>query len=492
MKVWYIVGICFVFVSAGLAIGQVSQTEYFAILIEGKKVGHSIESRVVSGGKVTTTEKASIQMSRVDVPMAVNTSETCIETIDGKPLGFEATQELGIMTMKMSGTVDEDGMVSVTVASMGTEQKSELEWPSGAVMAEGLRLLMTKKGLQEGLSYTARVFSPSALQALEIQIRIGPKQNVDLLGRVVALTEIKTSYSMPGAGEIVSTSYVDEDFRAQKDITPIAGMQMEIIACAKEFALGENEVFEVIDKLFLPSPQPLEDIGSAESIVYHLRSTKETDLLIPSTDNQSVQPDKNSGVIVTVKPIAAPEGATFPYSGNDKAILDAMKPNRFLQSDRKEIIELARQAVGDSKDAADAVRRIESFVAEYIDNRSLSVGYASAAEVAASRQGDCSEFSVLTAAMCRAAGIPARMVVGIAYVEDFAGLQGFGPHAWTEAYIGDKWFCLDSAFKSAGSGGYGPGHIALAVGDGEPADFFNLVSTLGSFRIDKVVIGRGR
>jgi len=90
--------------------------------------------------------------------------------------------------------------------------------------------------------------------------------------------------------------------------------------------------------------------------------------------------------------------------------------------------------------------------------------------------------------LCRAVGIPAQVVTGVAYVDDWAGLQGFGGHAWTQAYIGDRWVGLDAAFKSAGRGGYGLGHIALAVGNGDPEDFFNLVTTLGQFKIDKVII----
>ena len=222
---------------------------------------------------------------------------------------------------------------------------------------------------------------------------------------------------------------------------------------------------------------------------------------IPATDNQSVQPGKDGGVIVTVKPVAAPARTKFPYKGKDNTILEAMKPTRFVQSDCKQITELARRAVGDTKDTAEAVKRIEAFVAEYMENKGLSVGYASAAEVAASRQGDCSEFAVLTTAMCRAVGIPAQVAVGIAYVKNFAGLQDrFGTHAWVQAYVGGdpasrkpgKWVGLDAAFKSAGLGGYDPGHIALAVGSGNPEDFFALVGTLGQFKIDKVIVNRGR
>jgi len=210
--------------------------------------------------------------------------------------------------------------------------------------------------------------------------------------------------------------------------------------------------------------------------------------VIPSNDNQSVRQLANGTTIVIVEPVAAPAGTRFPYKGRDKTIAEAMQPNRFLQSDRKEVIDLARRAVGRTKDAAEAVKKIEAFVAEYVENKSLSVGYASAAEVAASRQGDCSEFAVLTAAMCRAVGIPAQVVVGVAYVKDFAGHQGFGGHAWNQAYVGGKWVGLDAAFKASERGGYDAGHIALAAGNGEPMDFFNLASTLGKFKIDKVII----
>ncbi|MHC4693683.1 MAG: transglutaminase-like domain-containing protein [Planctomycetota bacterium] len=467
------------------------ETEYFAVFMEGKKVGHAIQTRIVDDEKVTTSEEVSITISRAEVPVTIKMTETSIETTEGKPLGFRVLQDMSIMTMKVEGAVDEQGTVSVTTKSMGSEQKSTLKWPDGAVMAEGLRLLTLSKGLKEGSTYTANVFSPGIMQALEAQISIGSKQNVDLLGRVVSLTEVTTKLNVPGAGEITSTTYVDEDMRAQKNVMPVVGMHVEMVACAKEFALGENDVLELVDKMFVRSPEPLRNLGSVKSITYDLIPTgNASNLTIPSNDNQKAQQLSDGKVVVTISPVAAPTGVSFPYSGTDETILEATKPTRFLQSDRKEVIDLARRAVGGTKDTAEAIRKIEAFVADYIENTSLSVGYASAAEVAASRQGDCSEFAVLTAAMCRAVGIPAQVVVGVAYVDDFAGHQGFGGHAWNQAYVGGKWVGLDAAFKSTGRGGYDAGHIALAAGGGEPGDFLNMASTLGQFKIDKLKVDR--
>jgi len=497
MKIKYVLSVCSIFAVIACLISTSSagskavsdETEYFAVFMEGKKVGHAVETRTVSGDKVTSSEQVSITISRGGISVTIEMTETSIETTSGEPLGFEVTQQLGAMVMKMAGQVDKQGMVSLTTTSMGTEQKSTLQWSQGAVMSEGLRLLTLKKDLKEGTQYSVRIFSPGIMQAVDTQISIGPEQNVDLLGRVVTLREVKTTLVMPGAGEVVSTSYVDLDLRMQKNIMPVAGIQVEMVACAREFALGQNDVLELIDRMFLKSPEPLNNFASAKSITYYLSPVKgASGFTIPSNDNQKAQQLDGGKMILKVEPVAAPAGAEFPYKGTDAAILEAMEPTRFLQSDNEQVIDLARRAVGGTKDAAEAARKIEAFVAGYIENRSLSVGYATAAEVAASRQGDCSEFAVLTAAMCRAVGIPAQVVAGVAYVDDFLGQQGFGGHAWTQAYIGGKWVGLDASFRGGGRGGYDAGHIILAAGNGEPGDLFNLAPTLGQFKIDKLTV----
>ena len=141
--------------------------------------------------------------------------------------------------------------------------------------------------------------------------------------------------------------------------------------------------------------------------------------------------------------------------------------------------------------AAKAVNNIEAFVAKYVADKNLSVGYASAVEVARSKQGDCTEHAVLTAALCRAVGIPAQVVTGLAYVGEWRAMEnGFGGHAWTQAYIGGKWIGLDAAFRGAGRNGYDAAHIALAAGNGDPGDFFSLATTMGQFEFEKIEVKR--
>jgi transglutaminase-like putative cysteine protease len=135
----------------------------------------------------------------------------------------------------------------------------------------------------------------------------------------------------------------------------------------------------------------------------------------------------------------------MPYTGSDKKALDALKPTRFVQSDNEKIKSLSKKAVGNSTDAAEAASKIEDFVSKHIQNRGLSVGYASAVEVADSKQGDCTEFAVLTAALCRAAGIPAQVVVGIAYVNEWMNIKSsFGRTPGPSLY---RWQMVRTGFR---------------------------------------------
>ena len=485
------IGPVFVFLAAALSFCTVAtcqvpgEPEYSAVLMDGAKIGHVIHVRTVEGREVTTTEKMKITIARGPIVLTVSTTETSIETIDGRPLGFEVTQDMSGIGQKTVGKVNEQGKFDITTSVMGTSQQQMVDLPPGAIMSEGMRLLQLKKGLKQGTVYDPVVFVPAMLETVQANVTVGPPAGIDLFGRIVNLTEVKVRMHTP-SGEVSSTSYVDKDLRALKTVTSAMGMNLEIIACDKEFAMSENDMVDFLSGMLLASPVALGDLSSKKSVKYYIRAINDAKIQIPSGDNQKVAAAGDGRFAVTVSPVKPPAGVKFPYTGKSPEILDALRPSRYVQSDAKEIIDLGRHAVGSAKDAAQAVRKIESFVNGYITEKDFSVGYASAIEVAASRQGDCTEHAVLTAAICRSVGIPARVVNGLVYVDEFLGESNvFGPHAWTEAYVGGKWIGLDA---TRAPNGFGPGHIALAASNDEPA-ILALAATLGNFKIEKVVVG---
>jgi len=71
-------------------------------------------------------------------------------------------------------------------------------------------------------------------------------------------------------------------------------------------------------------------------------------------------------------------------------------------------------------------------------------GFDIASGVAVRREGDCTEYAVLTAALARGAGIPARVVLGLALVRRGSSYMAYG-HAWAELLTAGRWTVADSA-----------------------------------------------
>ena len=89
-------------------------------------------------------------------------------------------------------------------------------------------------------------------------------------------------------------------------------------------------------------------------------------------------------------------------------------------------------------------RQVTSFVFEWIRAKDMSVGFASALEVARNGQGDCTEHGVLAIALLRRLGVPARGVVGWAGLGEVMGL-----HFWVEVKLGRRWLPVDPTFDQA-------------------------------------------
>ena len=111
-----------------------SDRDYFAVLLDGKKIGHAEHSRVVVDGEVRSTERMHMTISRMGIPIRMDVSDTAIETVEGRPLGFELEQKLSLITTRLSGRIDADGMLAVTTKGIGPETKKRMAWPQGALM----------------------------------------------------------------------------------------------------------------------------------------------------------------------------------------------------------------------------------------------------------------------------------------------------------------------------------------------------------------------
>jgi hypothetical protein len=99
--------------------------------------------------------------------------------------------------------------------------------------------------------------------------------------------------------------------------------------------------------------------------------------------------------------------------------------------------------------------------------------FAPASRVARTLAGDCRQHALLTAAMCRAAGLPSRTAFGLMYAEDPKHGPVLAFHMWTEVWVKGQWLGLDAIL---GRGSVDATHIK--IGDHSWADTETLAPLL--------------
>jgi hypothetical protein len=174
------------------------ETEWLAILINGKKSGYVKSTRTVYVDEVETETTTAMEMRRGSVNTNITTISTTMERPDGTPIGFKK-RTVGVgMDQQVSGTITSNGTLRVITESAGSGSTREMSWPKGALMNEGQRLEAFRYGLKEGISYTSKYFDPDLLEVLEVAVHVGKRKPLNLFGRVVTGTEVTLKMNVRG------------------------------------------------------------------------------------------------------------------------------------------------------------------------------------------------------------------------------------------------------------------------------------------------------
>jgi transglutaminase-like putative cysteine protease len=121
-----------------------------------------------------------------------------------------------------------------------------------------------------------------------------------------------------------------------------------------------------------------------------------------------------------------------------------LKSTIAVESDNADIIALAKKVAGDEKNAYAVAKKVIMWV-----NANMTKDYGSssdrASDILRTMKGDCTEHALLSVAMLRALGIPARRVDGVVYLKQGDDVPALYWHEWVEAYVGE-WTQLDPTF----------------------------------------------
>jgi Transglutaminase-like superfamily len=446
----------------------------------------STETRQRDGQTIIASEtEMSLAIARFGQSVKTKTIVRTEESPDGDLISFEFEMlNPPASPMRRKGRV-EGNRILLENEVAGKTKRSERPFDRTVKSSAWQDRQLRENPMKPGEKRTLTIFDPQEGKPNTVTLEAGEQEEVTLPGdRKMSLLKVRiNTSSTPG---IVMHEYLDSRGEARMSTMSLLGLATYRVE--KEEALkslsGEEAdlaIATLVKTDVISKPQ------QTRRVVYHLTTPGDDPVAMLSNGAaQSVESQGPHVARVIVNSIAPPE---TPPAGEKPPDAKYLASNSYIQSDDERIIRYAKQAVANSTDPWAAARLMERFVFQNVTKKNFSTLMASAAEVANSLSGDCTEHAVLLAAMARSQKIPARVAVGMVYV---ASLTSFGGHMWTEVYINGVWVPLDATL---GLGGIGADHIKFtdaSFSDDEKvsplATFMPLVSVLGKVQIKVIEV----
>lgn len=173
--------------------------------------------------------------------------------------------------------------------------------------------------------------------------------------------------------------------------------------------------------------------------------------------------------LTVVRETSANLAARYSTIPQGRGIHPELAAEPFLEVMHHEIVALAERIAGGNRDPRVVAQRINQWVYDSL-RKAVTIGIPSALRVLHTRVGDCNEHAQLFVALARAAGIPSRVVAGLAYADG-----KFYYHAWAEVLLRGR-VAVDPTF---GQFPADAAHLRFVSGGlGRQADLLRLVGGL--------------
>jgi hypothetical protein len=419
--------------------------------------GHTVIRRETQAGnevlRITVVDRLSARQfgRRINVELRYES----VETLDGRLLSVQSEVRSGPTTMKTSGRVVGDRLELKTVTA-GKEVASSVPWSDeygGPYAAEAALL---RRPMRPGEHRQLTHWVPALNQIATVEMTAKDYESVKLLGGEYRLLRIDGEIRFSNDVRIGETVWCDRSGEALRIRTD--AMEGETFRVTKAVALATQD-------------EPQLDLGSSTMVSVdrevsgaHDRKRIRYRVELPGGDpaavfvsgpSQQVESVDSHTAELTVYALRPGQAGGHPQAAADPPADEHRNANNLIQSDHPKIVAMARQAAGDQTDPWQVACRLERYVRQRMRVTDFSLAMATAAEVAENPVGDCTEHAVLLAALARARGIPARVAVGLVYMQ---GMRAFGYHMWNEVYIDDRWIPIDATLAK---GGIGAGHLKL-------------------------------
>ena len=409
-----------------------TEAEWRGVYYRGEKVGFTVGQVVTVDDGYELQEDGRLQMSLLGAttPAVIRTTARVDRAFTLR--SFDFSLDPGTGPLSLSGTVD--GLtLRVTIRSAGSERTETRTLKEPPALMLNMARRLAAAGLSAGATHELMVFDPATLANQPVTVRVHAREVVVTGGRPLPAFKVDLAYS-----GLTTTAWITDTGAIVREESPLGLMsvrespeQAQQLAVSARVRQDMLQAAAIVPTLRVPVTEPTDVVRLRIEMTGADLSSFDLDGLTQRFDGRLLD-------VIDPRSIAAGPA--------DAAAAQYLAPETLIESDDPEIVEQARRIVGGATDPRTKAERLVREVNAMLDKKP-TVSLPSAREVLRTKVGDCNEHTALYVALARAAGLPARINVGLAMVRG-----AFYYHAWPEVYIEERggrgyWLPVDPTFN---------------------------------------------
>jgi hypothetical protein len=424
--------------------------------VDGVRVGSRVVTTEAEGKDEKTTAVLDLSLRRYGAQVRLRREESSVESPENVVLGVSLRQGVpGGKQLVIGGRLD-DGKMIVRVDDRPARR---LVWNKEVVGLRQQDRMWTDRKPKAGDTFSFQRYEPTYNTVLTIRVAVKGKEAVDVGGVRRSLLRVEmTPDKLEAPGVRISpprmTVWLDEAWVPLRRETELDGLGTLTLtrSTREKVASAGGRTLDIGSRSLVALNRPIPRPYDTRKVTYRITVKGEDNpsALFPLDEYQRAGNEEGDAFELTIQPARPGKPADSAEVGDEY-----LGSSHYIDCEDERVVELARRGVNGERDAWKKALRIERWVKNAMRNDNAA-DLTPASGIARSLRGDCRHHAFLTAAMCRAVGIPSRTAIGLLYV--YKGGPQFGFHTWAEVHIDGRWVGIDS---TQGRGGVSATHLKI-------------------------------
>lgn len=402
--------------------------EWWGVFYRGEKIGYATQTITTKPKGYTLRDRSVLNLNLLGAIQPATTRLDMDANEDWILERFDFELHSKEIRFGARGSV-RDNKLALEVDSGGHKSAHEITLAQAPYLLAALKFYVVTQQLETGKKFFFSTFDPSTLSQQVTTVVIEGREQIRVGDHTQPAIKLRQSYR-----GISVLSWVDGQGRTLKEESP-AGLSIlrQSLQEAKNLP-SRGMTLDIVAQTAIPVATPIANVPAKQTLRLRLSGVHLGNFQL-SGGRQRLDSDR---LEIRREELKQASAQTIPITV--ARLQSELQPTPFLQSDHPSIRALSAQILQGETNALRAALKIKDWVYKEIA-KEPTVSIPNALEVLRTKKGDCNEHTVMFNALARAAGIPAKTVVGVVYLRG-----AFYYHAWSEVWLGD-WVSLDSVLN---------------------------------------------